>query len=100
MTLEEMDVPQRLDNHEERIKSLEDYRIQQERLNGEISKKLSETEVTVLKESGKQQEMTKQLLDHVLKSKSFAQQEFWKLAGIVLGSGGILYFLVETLANK
>lgn len=100
MPLEEMDLPQRLDNHEERIQSLEAYRIQQEKINSEISRKLSETENTVLKESGKQQEMTQKLLDHVLKSKSFAQEQFWKMAGILAGSGGLLYLLFEAFVKQ
>lgn len=92
-------MPERIDNHEERIKSLEEYRLQQEKMNMEIKNKLTDTEMTVLKESGKQQEMTQKLLDHVLNSKSFAQREFWKLAGVAIGSGGVLYILVEALAK-
>jgi uncharacterized coiled-coil protein SlyX len=95
-----MDVPQRLDDHESRIQSLEAYRIEQEKQNAEISRKLSETENTVLKESGKQQEMTQKLLDHVLKSKTFAQEQKWKMAGILAGSGGLLYLLFEAFVNK
>jgi uncharacterized coiled-coil protein SlyX len=98
--LEEMEVPQRLDDHESRIQSLEAYRIEQEKQNAEISRKLSETENTVLKESGKQQEMTQKLLDHVLNTKTFAQQQGWKMAGILAGSGGLLYLLFEAFVNK
>ncbi|WP_342025717.1 hypothetical protein AADC60_24460 [Cytobacillus pseudoceanisediminis] len=98
--MEEMDVPQRLDDHESRIKSLEEYRVQQEKLNMEIKNKLTDTEMTVLKESGKQQEMTQKLLDHVLKSKSFAQEQYWKIAGLLAGSGGLLYLLFEAFVKK
>jgi len=93
-------VPQRLDDHESRIKSLEEYRVQQEKLNMEIKNKLTDTEMTVLKESGKQQEMTQKLLDHVLKSKSFAQEQYWKIAGLLAGSGGLLYLLFEAFVKK
>lgn len=93
-------MPQRLDDHESRIKSLEEYRVQQEKLNMEIKNKLTDTEMTVLKESGKQQEMTQKLLDHVLKSKSFAQEQYWKIAGLLAGSGGLLYLLFEAFVKK
>lgn len=99
-TLEEMDMPQRLDDHESRIQSLEAYRLEQEKLNAEISRKLSETENTVLKESGKQQEMTQKLLDHVLKTKTYAQQQFWKVAGTAVGTGGVLYLVFEAFIKK
>ncbi|MGD6899351.1 hypothetical protein [Bacillus infantis] len=98
--MEEMDVPQRLDDHESRIQSLEAYRIEQEKQNAEISRKLSETENTVLKESGKQQEMTQKLLDHVLKTKSYAQQQFWKVAGAAVGAGGVIYLVIQAVVNK
>lgn len=93
-------MPERLDNHEERIKSLEEYRMQQEKINMEIKTQLTATEMTVLKESGKQQEMTQKLLDHVLNGKDFTQQQFWKVAGAAVGTGGFLYLLFEAFANK
>lgn len=93
-------MPERLDNHEERIKSLEEYRMQQEKINMEIKTQLTATEMTVLKESGKQQELTQKLLDHVLNGKAFTQQQFWKVAGAGLGAGGFLYLILEAVANK
>jgi uncharacterized coiled-coil protein SlyX len=99
-TLEEMTMPERLDNHEERIKSLEEYRLQQEKMNMEIKNQLTATEMTVLKESGKQQEMTQKLLDYVLEGKTFTQHQLWKMAGTIVGSGGLLYLLFEAFVNK
>lgn len=56
--------------------------------------------MTVLKESGKQQEMTQKLLDHVLNGRTFTQQQIWKLAGAVAGTGGLLYLIFEAFLNK
>ncbi|MEK4922402.1 hypothetical protein MKX78_10820 [Cytobacillus sp. FSL R5-0569] len=94
-----MDINNRVDDHENRIQSLEQYRLEQEKLNSEIRNKLTETEMTVLKESGKQQEMTQKLLDHVLNGKKFSQEQFWKLGFILLGSGGLIYIIVEALTK-
>ncbi|QVY60919.1 hypothetical protein [Cytobacillus gottheilii] len=94
------DVVERLDNHEDRIKSLEEYRLQQEKVNLEIKSQLTATEMTVIKESNKQQEMTKQLLDHVLNSKRFTQEQFWKFTGAAAGTGGLLYLIFEAFVNK
>ncbi len=101
----------KVENHEERIKALEDYQLAQEKMNQEIRNKLTETENTVLKESGKQQEMTQKLLDHVLEEdkedrktsrdrKTYSQQQFWKVAGLICGSGSVLYLLLENLLTK
>ncbi|MCM3030394.1 MULTISPECIES: hypothetical protein [unclassified Niallia] len=97
-----------VENHEERIKVLEERQKEQEKLNQDIRNKLTETENTVLKESGKQQEMTQKLLDHVLKNDTFSrksadsrkrytQQQIWKFLGILAGSGGVLYLLFENI---
>ena len=100
-----------VENHEERILVLEKQREEQEKLNAEIRTQLFATENTVLKESGKQQEMTQKLLDHVLDNdtvsrqsandrKVYTQQQIWKVAGILAGSGGILYLLAEKLLTQ
>ncbi|MCT2342645.1 hypothetical protein M4D71_00735 [Niallia taxi] len=102
---------EKVDNHEIRIKALEDYKQEQEKLNQEIKTQLLATENTVLKESGKQQEMTQKLLDHVLEEdkedrktsrdrKTYSQQQFWKVAGLICGSGSVLYLLLENLLTK
>ncbi len=105
-TLEE-----RVDNHEGRIKALEDYQKEQEKLNQEIKTQLLATENTVLKESGKQQDLVQKLLDHVLEedkedrktsrdSKTYTQQQIWKLAVALAGSGGLLYLLLEKIFTQ
>lgn len=102
---------EKVENHEERIKALEDYQQIQEKLNQEIKTQLLATENTVLKESGKQQEMTQKLLDHVLEEdkedrktsrdrKTYTQQQIWKYVGLICGSGGALYLLLEKLLTK
>jgi len=101
---------EKVENHEERIKALEDYQQKQEKLNQEIKTQLLATENTVLKESGKQQEMTQKLLDHVLEEdkedrkssrdrKTYTQQQIWKVVAIVCGSGGALFLLIEKLLS-
>ncbi|WYP24734.1 hypothetical protein NSQ54_10325 [Alkalihalobacillus sp. FSL W8-0930] len=110
MPEEAMGVQETLDNHELRLQSLEDYRIQQERLNGEIRNKLTDTENTVLKESGKQQDLSQKLIDHVLQNdvvsrkaqrerNAFTQQQVWKIVGIAVGSGGAVAALIELLSS-
>jgi uncharacterized coiled-coil protein SlyX len=84
-------------DHEKRITELEAHRVQQEKINMEIRNQLVLTENTVIKESGKQQEMTQKLLDHVLSSKTFKQQQFWKVVGLLAGSGGVLYLILQSL---
>jgi len=106
MSEEALKVSETLRDHGYRLQSLEQSRIEQEKLNGVIQNQLTTTENTVLKESAKQQEMTKQLLDHVLKSdvytrkaqrehKRYAQREFWKLIGAIFGSGGFVFILMQ-----
>jgi len=101
----------KVDDHEERIKELEASKLEQEKLNIEIRNKLTETENTVLKESGKQLDLSQKLLDHVLKNdsssrkaadtrKNYKQKQTWKVIGILTGSGGILYLLIENLISK
>lgn len=108
---EENDVKEIVQNHETRISELENHRAEQEKINSEIRNQLTTTENTVLKESGKQQELTQRLLDHVLlndvnsrksyrQRKSYSQQQFWKVVGILAGSSGLLYLLVESIFNK
>ena len=108
---EGLTLEKQVENHEERLLVLEKQREEQEKLNAEIRTQLMATENTVLKESGKQQEMTQKLLDHVLTSdtvsrqsvndrKVYTQQQIWKVAGILAGSGGILYLLAEQLLTR
>lgn len=110
MSEEALNVQDTLENHEIRLQSLEAYRVEQERMNSEIRNQLTATENTVLKESGKQQEVSQKLLDHVLQNdivsrkasrdhRSFAQKQFWKLTGTALGSGGLVYLFIE-LASR
>ncbi|MEK4650854.1 hypothetical protein [Niallia sp. FSL W8-0954] len=105
-TLEEI-----VDDHEGRIKALEDYQKEQEKLNQEIKTQLLATENTVLKESGKQQGLVQKLLDHVLEedkedrkssrnNKTYTQQQIWKIAGVLAGSGGLFYLLLEKLLAR
>lgn len=112
MTAQEgLTLEKKVENHEERLQELEKYRIEQEKLNTEIRNQLTVTENTVLKESGKQQEMTQKLIDHVLENdtfsrqsandrKNFTQQQIWKVAGVLAGSGGLLYLLLEKLFTR
>ncbi len=101
---------EKVENHEERIKALEDYQQKQEKLNNEIKSQLFATENTVLKESGKQQDLVQKLLDHVLEEdredrkssrdrKTYTQQQIWKALGIICGSGGILFLLIKSYFN-
>lgn len=99
MSEEELNVHETLESHEGRIRSLEEFQMRQEQVNSDIRNKLTDTENTVLKEGGKQQEMIQKLLDHVLGSKTFSQQQFWKVAAIAAGSGGVIYTLIE-LASR
>ncbi|MET3507022.1 hypothetical protein [Halalkalibacter oceani] len=94
-------------DHENRIQSLEIYRQEQELANSELKLQLAETEKTVLKESGKQQELSQQLLNHVLKNDVYARehrrythQQIWKLLGLLVGSGGLIYLLVDSFINR
>ena len=109
--MEELTLEAKVENHEERLKSLEEYREKQEKLNGDIRNKLTETENTVLKESGKQQELTKKLIDHVLENDTFSrqsanarkvytQEQIWKAVGLLVGSGGVIYLFIEALFTK
>lgn len=108
---EGLTLEKKVENHEERLQELEKYRVEQEKLNTEIRNQLTVTENTVLKESGKQQEMTQKLIDHVLENdtfsrqsandrKNFTQQQIWKVAGVLAGSGGLLYLLIEKLFTQ
>ncbi|MEM5598422.1 hypothetical protein AAHB53_22690 [Niallia circulans] len=108
---EGLTLEKKVENHEERLQELEKYRVEQEKLNTEIRNQLTVTENTVLKESGKQQEMTQKLIDHVLENdtfsrqsandrKNFTQQQIWKVAGVLAGSGGLIYLLIEKLFTK
>uniref|UniRef100_UPI0021E8FEB8 hypothetical protein n=1 Tax=Shouchella tritolerans TaxID=2979466 RepID=UPI0021E8FEB8 len=110
MSQEAVNVHETLENHEVRLQSLEAYRVEQERMNNEIRNQLTATENTVLRESSKQLEQFQKLLDHVLQNdivsrkaqreqKAFAQQQFWKVAGIAAGSGGVVYVLFEMLTK-
>lgn len=110
-TQEGLTLEKKVENHEERLQILEKYRVEQEKLNTEIRNQLTVTENTVLKESSKQQEMTQKLIDHVLENdtfsrqsandrKNFTQQQIWKVAGVLAGSGGLLYLLIEKLFTK
>ncbi|OLS34174.1 hypothetical protein BTR22_18975 [Alkalihalophilus pseudofirmus] len=99
-----------IEDHEGRIQTLEAQRIEQEKINNEIRNQLTTTENTVLKESGKQQELSQRLLDHVLKNdlssrvsdrkrKAYTQQQIWKTVGLLIGSGGLIFLLVEKLIS-
>lgn len=111
MPQEVLTLEKQVENHEERLQELEKYRVEQEKLNTEIRNQLTVTENTVLKESGKQQEMTQKLIDHVLENdtfsrqsandrKNFTQQQIWKVTLALAGSGGLLYLLIEKLFTK
>lgn len=101
---------QKYEDHEVRLQSLEAYRLEQERMNGEIRNQLTTTENTVLKESNKQQELTQKLLNHVLENdissrkhsretKAYTQQQIWKLVGAAVGSGGLLVYILQQLIS-
>lgn len=105
---EESDVFEQVENHEGRIQLLEKHQLEQEKINSEIRNQLTTTEMTVLKESGKQQDLSKQLLDHFLSNdkmsrksyherKAYSQQQIWKLLLALAGSGGLIYLLVENI---
>ncbi|OLS35795.1 hypothetical protein BTR22_14265 [Alkalihalophilus pseudofirmus] len=106
--LEDVQMKRIVDDHEGRIQTLEAQRIEQEKINNEIRNQLTMTENTVLKESGKQQELSQRLLDHVLqndlssrvsdrKRKAYTQQQIWKMVGLLLGSGGLIFLLIEKI---
>ncbi|AAU85103.1 hypothetical protein BCBBV1cgp56 [Bacillus phage BCASJ1c] len=110
MPEEDLEMRNRVDDHENRIQSLESYRVEQEKINSEIRQQMTSTENTVLKESSKQQELSQRLLDHVLENdiysrksvrerKEYTQKQVWKIAGILAGSGGLLYLLIESFAR-
>lgn len=105
---EDLDVHERIDNHEGRIQLLEQHQAEQEKMNGEIRNQLTATENTVLKESGKQQDLVQRLLNHVLDNdvytrkgirdrKKYTQQQLWKFLIALGGSGGLIYLLVDNI---
>lgn len=105
---EEVDVHEKLENHEGRLQNLEKHQLEQEKINQDIRNQLTTTELTVVKESGKQQELTQRLLDHVLQNdistrkgirdrKMFSLQQMWKLAGVLAGGGSVIYLLIDRL---
>ncbi|WP_201030536.1 hypothetical protein [Alkalihalobacillus trypoxylicola] len=102
---------QRLEDHEGRLIALESQRREQEKMNSEIRQKLTDTENTVLKESGRQIDLSQQLLNHVLgndvndrkfarERQKFTQQQIWKIVGVVAGSGGLIYLLLENFLTR
>ncbi|ALY08083.1 hypothetical protein BhaS171_00027 [Bacillus phage vB_BhaS-171] len=101
---------QKIDDHEIRLQSLEASRLEQEKMNSQIRNQLTTTEMTVLKESGKQQELSQRLLDHVLQNdissrvytrdrKEYSQQQMWKLVGAAITSGGLLFYIIQQIIN-
>lgn len=128
MTEEAVPLHERVDDLDERVVSLEMYRKEQElyrkeqelyrkeqeKFNSDVKYQLSNIETTVLKESGKQQEMSQQLLNHVLKKdsddskferqqKKFTQKQLWSVISIVVsaifGAGGLLFLLFEAFTK-
>lgn len=107
---EEKEMREVVQDHEIRIQSLEEHRQRQELAHSELKLQLAETEKTVLRESGKQQELSQKLLNHVLDNDVYArqyareyrrytQQQLWKLLGLLAGSGGLIYLLVDSFIN-
>jgi CRISPR/Cas system CMR-associated protein Cmr3 (group 5 of RAMP superfamily) len=121
MTEEAIPLHEKVEKLDERVMSLEMYRKEQElyrkeqeKFNSDVKLQLSNIETTVLKESGKQQEMSQQLLNHVLKKdteeskferqqKRYTQKQLWSVTSIVVsaifGAGGLLFLLFEAFTK-